>query len=549
MSVTLISQNPLYAFSGDQLKLQFQCENRMEVMGAKSVNGLTISSALVGGATISLKYGQTEVLMRAEGVPDDSGYQIPSGTASEIDLLPYFQSNYILSRDFHITVVGTEMIFTAKQEYLGFDFVASPGGSWQTVNKTPGVVSKEKANYGIYFRLYCQNPSQDKFEMIYDRRLPVVYGSNGIAELSIGERLHEYISEEIRNSMPDIPESDPLLCKKSCRKYYYEFAESYGDPITIMKLHKSPTYSILHGGLSTIGEATSSLSDLISTSSGFTRFLKQGDQVNLTRSNQRQYLYYYNPAAQFHVTMNCRLRFTDGSKVVIRLHDLDLPQFSKYAFNVGYEKVFNAATYPGRILLAYDIWLSGSNGVRVSDSQTYIMDYRPLQFIRYFVNWSSWGTMDSRMFYGRGSIEFDLVQSEAEKSNRNPSRITQGNSLVYDIRLTSKLSITTGFISTRRMLVLNRDFFLSPMKYRVLGDLLLPIKVTSKTIPELEDGNNLYAQKFEYEYLFDDHAYTEGDVQEPGISYGQTNIGSSEIFLTDKERVFLITPQNEFITI
>jgi hypothetical protein len=74
--------------------------------------------------------------------------------------------------------------------------------------------------------------------------------------------------------------------------------------------------------------------------------------------------------------------------------------------------------------------------------------------------------------------------------------------------------------------------------------LLLPIKVTSKTVPELQDGNNLYAQKFEYEYLFDDNAYTEGDISgelEPPVHViGLVYFGPSVEAPSDESDIFLL---------
>lgn len=549
MSVSLITSPAEYAFSGDQLKVSFQCTNTMEVEGVRSSNSLGVYSAFTAGETITIKYGSNVIVMTAAAVPDDSGFQFPSGMTGGSLLKQFFLDNFLLNRDYDITATGLFLFFTAKKKALGYDFTYASESRHQLVNISAGVVAKEKANYSVYFQLWCENAS-GTYEMFYDNKLPLIYGSNGVAEILIGDKLHEYISPQIRELLPDIPGGAPLLCSKSCRKYYFVWAESYGTPVTIFKLHKSAVFTVLFGGMSTIGQATQMLPALLTTSGGLLKFLKQGSSLNSTRTNQRQYLYFFNPLPSFTYNFRCRLRFTDGTKApLFNLFDGNVLLFSKYGFRVGYDDVFNENDHVGKTLLAYDIWITDTNDVRITETQTYLVDYRPLQNIRYFINWSSWGTMDSRMFYGKGSLEFDLVQSEADKVSSDPSAISFGNSLVYDIKLTSKFSVTTGFIKNRSQLIFNRDFFLSALKYRVLGDLLLPIKVTSKTIPELEDGNNLLAQKFEYQYLFDDHAYTEGDIQEPGMSFSSQNIKSSEIFLTDKEKTFLLTPQGEFITI
>jgi hypothetical protein len=120
--------------------------------------------------------------------------------------------------------------------------------------------------------------------------------------------------------------------------------------------------------------------------------------------------------------------------------------------------------------------------------------------------------MDSRMFYGKGSHEFNLVQSKAEKGYVNPFEISKGSSLIYNSNGRTVFTATTGFLKDKSELLFNRDFWLSVLKYKVYGQNILPIEILSKTIPEIQEGQNLYAQKFEYAYLYDDDAYTEGDI-------------------------------------
>lgn len=544
MSVSLTTTPPAIAFSGDQIRAIFTLGDIYQVPGVYAVNIIPIPTSFAVGYIYTFKYGGKEVIMTAVSGPDDSGEQFqirnPSVQYPNEDFIEYFRSNYTLRTDFLITLQGSNMILTAKNQGLAYNITG--------FNTTSGVLAELRPNLSVRFILYIENAANDGFEEIYNSPLTLRSGANYTAEAIINDKLHTHIYKEIRENMPDIPGSDPLICKKSCRRYYFEYAESYGEVEKIRRIHKSELFTVLHGGLSTVGQGSTNVPDLISSGS-LRRFLKQGGTIGSTRTNQLQYLYFYNNGSSFTGVLKCRLRYTDGTKEVINLYTLELQERRKYAFSVDYSSVFVPVEFQDKSLLAYDIWLSDNENIKKSIEQTYVLDYRPLEFIRYFMNWSSWGTFDSRMFYGKGSLEFDMVQSEALKSQKSPSQLWKGNALVFDIKLTSKFTVTTGFIQNRSLLLFNRDFFLSPLKYRALYDQLLPLKVTSKTIPELEDENNLLAQKFEYEYLFDDQAYTEGDIQEPGLFYGNLKVPYTDVYLTDKEKVFIVTPQNEFITI
>jgi hypothetical protein len=346
-----------------------------------------------------------------------------------------------------------------------------------------------------------------------------------------------------------------MICKKSCRKYYFEYAESYGEPLAIKRLYKSPEYTVLHGGLSSVGESSKSLLSILApdTVPAHDQFLKQGPKELSTRADQPQYLYFLNTRDAVTVTLNCKYYFTDGSIAAVTLGNVALAKYEKAGFNIRFDKIFIPEDYPVKKVKKYEVWLSTITGTVISESRFYALDDQYRKHFKYFLNWSSFGTMDSRMFYGKGSVEFDLVQAEADKVSNNPLSLTQGTSLVYNISIQTKFSITTGFIANKALLFLNRDFFLSPLKYVLSTGQMLPVKVTTKTIAEFEDGNDLYAQKFEYQLLFEDAAYTEGDVEQPAsppervtgqIYLSLPNSISPEVYL-----IPLYTGSNRFFTI
>jgi len=545
MSIALTSQPSLYAFSGDKIRAGFELTNIYLNQGSFAINTLTSVGNLGSGAQLIFSYGAKRVIMTAAVNPDDSGTEFLAYTGG-IPLpaflqAPYFAANYELSNDFDITWGSTTITFTAKQKGAAYNML--------DLVTTPGITPKLRPNLSVRFILYCENATNTGFEQIYNSPLTVTIDNlSGFAEAIIDDKLHTYINDEVFKNLPDIPSANPLVCSKTCRRYYFEFAESYGEPVQIRRRTTSPVYTVLHGKSSYRGRTTRTLSSMLLPGEGFPRFLKQGGQICSTRSNQRQFLYYFNTGESFNSMVMCRLRFTDGTKALITLHSFTVQELRKYGFNVSYDQIFNPEDHSGKSLLAYEIWITDTSDTRMSETQTYLMNYHFLQYPRYFLNWSSWGSMDSRCFSGKAKTGFDLTQSESEKSLQ-ATDAKQGERQVYNVSLRSRAEINTGFLQNRSILIYNRDFFLSPLKFRDTADELLPIKVTSKSIDELEDGNPILFQKFEYEYLFDDHGFTEGDVEEPGLTYDQIDPGFGDQLLTDIEQAYLVTTNNELIAL
>ncbi|SDM40878.1 hypothetical protein [Pedobacter antarcticus] len=517
MSISIITPVQPVAFSGEKMQIRFKCDQYLETDGQYAVNSFDSLNFLSNGDNLRFSYGSTEVILTATNNPDVSGYQVPSGPISIVDLLSNFQGNYQLSKDYHINAVTQSKIeFKAKRQSLGFDFDAVSSSKFSIKNEISGSVTKQKSNYGVYFRLWCENASHSGFDLIYENTAPLLFGSSGVVEIQAGDKLHEHISFEIEQNGPEVPVDMPLLCKRSCRKYFFEYAESFGDIAKIQKIFRSELFTVLHGALSTVAENSQNLLSMLRPDAPVNdRFLKQGSIESDTRKDQPQYLYFLNTRETVQAVLNCRYYFTDGSVAAIVLQTVELHTWKKYGFNVSFNHIYIPNDYPVKIVKKYEIWISNTSGVQISESRLYILDDQYRAQVRYFLNWSSFGTLDSRMFYGRGSLEFDLVQSEANQIYQNTTSALKGTSFVYDLKLQSKFKVTTGFLRNRDQLLFNRDFFVSPIKFIVNSSRWLPVKVTSKTIGEIEDGNHLYAQQFEYEYLFQDNAYTEGDIEKP----------------------------------
>src|SRR5690606_12115772 len=117
------------------------------------------------------------------------------------------------------------------------------------------------------------------------------------------ELLETELLKDVYQDGPEMPlmsQLTPEVCQKSCRQYYFKYAESFGETPEIKSLSTSETYSVLLGALSYVGVAIINQLTLLkpdALSPAKDRFLWQGPLQQNTRFDQPQFLYFYNSRA------------------------------------------------------------------------------------------------------------------------------------------------------------------------------------------------------------------------------------------------------------
>lgn len=523
MAVTLSQSPPLFAFSGNFIPLKFETDNYVENEGAAAVNyvyfGFPVT--LTVGITIAIKYGNEAINFNVMAVTDDSGSSIPAGTYNSVaQLIGFFTSNYTLSRDFDISHInGSKVIFTAKQKNYGFSFQGWNGNlpQYSIGTESSGEPSVLRKNFAIWFELWCQTDDHSSYERIYENTLPITFSRGNQAELDLSDKLDDYLRLTIDEApeLPSLADPSPLTCKKTCRKYFIRYAESYGQPIAVKKITESPKFTVLLGALSTVGNVEKSLSGLLQpdvASFSKDRFLKQWQGAvlpTMTRSTQPQFLYFFNTRATASgARLKARWYFNDGGSADEILSVFDLVQYGKYAWNVRFDKAYVPATHDNKTVYKYEVWLEALSGTKLSETREYVLNYEIEQYVRYFLYMTSWGAMETLVCTGKGSSSYKLSQQEAARLRQAGSPLSAGDAVAYDISLTDQFKVNTGWLTNDELIML-RDFIISSKKYRFHKGRLLPIMLLGDTIEEKDDASRLYKQLLEYKYLISDDAFTE----------------------------------------
>ncbi|KAA8483767.1 hypothetical protein BDE36_1766 [Arcticibacter tournemirensis] len=526
MAVTILQAPPAIAFSGNFIPVRLQTNNKLQEAGVKSVNIIEFFPTVIP-YTIHIKYGGVEIIMQADQFPDGSGTQFPfNGGLAGADyaalILPYFQANFTLSRDFDITAeisnsgAGSRLKFIAKNARYGYDFEYQGAGEEYTVdNITPGITDVYRHNFAIYFELWCEKSNYSGFEQIYSGRLPVnPNGLGNIADIDLSDLLHSYI-ENAGFDMPEFNSTNPLLCTNTCRRYYFRYAESWGDPVTYQGISQSPTYTAIFGKFSYVGAVENTLESVLQPGlPSADRFLKQGSATISTLPAQPQFIYFLNSRAE---ALGAKLKINfytaNDPEPILKTVVFDCLQYRKYAFNMRFDQIFNKTDHPGITVLRYEVWLENAAGSNISQVYTYNVDYSVQLSVRYFLYLGSWGGIETLSTFGKAEMKQELNSSEAQRPLKSGYGLPSGDTVVFDIKMQDSFKVPTGWINKPDLIQL-RDFLTASKKYRYNKGRMLPISITSKMLTEMKDGEYLYAQSLEYKYLISDDAYTERTTDE-----------------------------------
>jgi len=514
MSVTLSLAPDQFSFSNDFITAEFLCTNYLLQAGRAAISTLKFNSFPAAGGSFILSYGSYSIKLTSAVAPGIDGLEFPADAANAGVILPYLRQNYLLNRDFNITASGTDsIVFTSKNKTIGLDIAVSSKVNADVIvtNTQLGLQDIKKSNYSISFRLFIESIDNTAFVLAYESNLLMRNDRPGVAIAQIGDKLHQVIASDLMNFGIEIPTDQPLKCKKTCRRYYFEFAESFGDPITVQKLYTSTFFNVLFGGQSYQAKNSLKLQALLNPGTqNSDRFLKQGSAIQYSREDQPQFLFFYNIRNTAAATKLLAKRyFNDGTTDTTTLSTFTLEQGMKYGFNVSYGSVF----FQTNKMDQYEVYLVNSFNERISEKQTYVINRDIVHFKRYFLNYSSWGSLDSRLFTGKLQNSFSLSYEKANRIQKPGYKLVDGASIIHSKSLIEKFKASTGFIDTSAISA-NKDFFLSLWVYRYSDQVILPIEITSSSIENPGDETFLCAQTFEYQYLFENDQYSETDPQD-----------------------------------
>ncbi|GAB3550511.1 glycosyl hydrolase family 28-related protein [Spirosoma fluminis] len=525
MSVQLVETPDVYGLTkGGRMTYVFSGSGRYITLGTKAKCLLFVASPVIDGTKLTLRWNGQARTLTFKNTPSQPGeFTTGDGSADYLDnLLDELKGYYPIREDFILTRNEPDQIpgiyFTARQPGPAYDIsvgtlpVGTPFGFGTTVY---GANPLTRTQYSIYVEIWLQKLGTPgtNLDTDYERLLspPVECDENGIARINVGNVIHAKLEKD----WPQWGSSQaPTDSPNSGRKYIIASGEAWGSPLQIGHVSFDQIRYAYLGGADYINQSGSGLplNRFMGATAALDRALRYGSYTRYILPNEPQFLTFLNQrGTQTDTLLKVTLTLDNGDTVVRT--DLYAPQTvaqgEKITYPVGPLHLQLSNLVPaGRNLVEYSVQRVSANGlVALSVPYRYLLngEYRP--YTRFFAFLNSLGCVETLTTYGKGSYELNLFAEQAQHYLAHHYDVSEGQFAPYDLSTQQQIEVTTGFWP-ESVLRDWTDFYRSPNKFDLSSGRALPIGLVSKSIQQQKDGDNLFAHKFQYVFLYKDDFYT-----------------------------------------
>lgn len=505
---TTLTPLPPAAFSLNRLFASFQTDSLYVTLGVAAVNEFILSGTIFLNREITLRYGSVTVVFRTSALPP-AGFNLKNGIgdwAHAIALVPYFQANFYLNRDFTITAPNDagspRVVFTAKAIGSGFNFVPLVMTNIIMTNTVAGSGAIKKKNLALSLEVEVKRPTTADYDLVYSERIPFAKTE---VSLNISSLLHAELT-------PDFPAAwdttTPWRHTHSARPYRLRFAEGYGDVFALQVPTVTDPQVVVWGGTG----FQSGLSKLPSqwvqgTTAADDKFLRYGISIRYLQTDEPQWLNFLNTRSTIaSLSVQVRVEYADNTiTTVTRSIAGGLDANACITIPVWATALTLQTVEPTKAIRSYYVRLkSGSDFV--SEEVRFIVDYANREHKQYFVFLNSLGGWDSFLAYGKSTYGFAWTNRQIERPIPADYALHNGDLSDVDGTIRDIFTVATGSY-TYEQLRFFRDFFNSPYKYRFINGQCLPISIVAGNIPEGADGQNQYQHEFSYQFAYSNQLF------------------------------------------
>lgn len=195
------------------------------------------------------------------------------------------------------------------------------------------------------------------------------------------------------------------------------------------------------------------------------------------------------------IEVTVKLNYKNGSTWLYTQQSFDLPKYQKVIVPVDMNSLRINEPYPEYEVVSYEVYLKHA-GIQLSNRITYFIERKHAPFATCFLYHNSYGAPQTWISEGRKSLNYRLEKSTSKFISSKSFNLLDGIDQDFDIKLQRNYKINTGF-KTRTEIEALRDFFISDKKYIQLNGQWLPVNLSTDTIEEQTDGDNLFALTFD----------------------------------------------------
>lgn len=534
MSLTILSSPPLVSLTGNDILLKIASFSAYSTLGQKNITYIEFSIHLSSPDYFKIAWGDNivEIHTVTAANMDETGWKIREWDGFELMeewvsvVAETLKLNYYLNRDFKIYDAPNNRIYFEALEYGSqFNLIVTEFLSELTSNHlVNGVDSVLRDFYKIYAEVSVIEPNTLAGELTIGRDVVDIDTSNRTAKLYVQEYLNAYLLK-LQAETPDydFPETSSYLIIQRdnlCKEYHIKYAESYGNPPVVQKLHNPSAFYALSGGLNDVAQK-----ELNTDSKTFWNFIQENlmflswhPKKKVTDKLMPEKLYFLNFINRTTLNLILTVDYTDNTNQVVQKGTIKPYYMMVYECIVSMVKLDVTGVNPNKTVRDYRIHLTNELGIRVSEYRYYFPDFDEYLQKRYFMFRNSFNVMDT--IRATGESEKTVNLEFTEHGAIMPDKFTDNNRQTIQQRAWSSEVFKTSFgyiknptffneIAPRSLIEAALDFCISPEKFEIVGNKKFAINITSTKINQYADGNTLYQfLEIEYKRAYTDEYYS-----------------------------------------
>lgn len=503
MAITVNSEPSSITPSRNPVRFKFTTNNYVTSAGVAAVKKFTVTGTVSSGEYLTIAYDDVEITIVCVNSPAAaSGYNMPTGdggTSHKGNMLLYFQANYYLNRDFVITLVGDDFIFTARNVGSAYNITGTDtfvNGAFSTT--TTGTDKTYNPNFFILVDVYVEEVHlSGTYTRLYSRYLKP--DSSSECEIDISEQLHGFLREQL--AAPSYNQSAYSNPTATNKRYYITYCESFGTTPVAYATTASAVKRVIKGGLK--HEFWPLYSSDFRTLfigipvTGTSKFLTTRNIKRYTTQVAHEYLTFVPGAAIANARLRAKVWYTNGTTTATVIASYaSLGAGLTYIFPAGYTQLNLSSLEAGRTPARYFVYIDNSSGI--VKSETILYELQNSNYLdKYFIYENSLGGFETLRTWGQAEYGVEIEKEEFSRIAGLNYAATDSDIISSDSNYRENTEVFTGFRSKKEALELI-DFVNSRYCFQVTGGKHVPVLIDKNTFSIYRDDNYAYALKFNY---------------------------------------------------
>lgn len=488
MSLSITLQPQPWVLADNPTELRLVTNNLYQNTGAFARYRFIVDGIPNGpNQSLVFQWGDNLVSFLTKTAPDDSGTQIGinyvgSNAQEWADLffIPALQGNFLINRDFDVTVpigdpIGTRTIdLTARNRGAAFslvvnNFLVATSGAIAGSLAVAGADRIIHPNFQSYVELHISRATVNNWQI---SRL-----SQAHFDTTSSFPIHQILGQDYYGStLPDHAGNVLKEISEGLIKFFLRYGEAYGEPKAIRTLSTTATYFAIKGGFGKDAHAQQSF---------FTDYIDVGRTMLTQASSQKVsksqplFLNYLHLVAAVSFRVRVEINYTDGSSQIGNLHNqfMGVTNPSMWVIPCGYQVVASIAD-PEKIIKSFSIWVVdyASSTAGYSQTITFTIDTRPPIEESHWLYKNAFGVYEIFRCTGTVAEELRIEKTTAERHLPADYAVTDAATITTNQGQQRQWQINTGYKSKseiRQMI----EMLVSPSVYWVRSSHFMPVQI------------------------------------------------------------------------